>query len=223
MIKGKISAISDEAEQIKGFRIQVSLFSFKPGKYLMLAFPDRPEVKKAFSIISYDETSSEASIAVKREGEFTSRLFFSNVGDYLLVYGPFGRFILGKEEKPLVFIAGGIGITPLLSLLLSVHNSTYNYRLHLFYSSKRLRDMAFYGKISRIHDPRVKVYYFFTAEKNDKGLNGRISLKFIRDSIPEFDKCSFYICGPSGMISEMRDSISAAGVPLDSIMSEEFS
>jgi len=212
---GKIASISDEAEGIKVFVVEIGKFSCPAGKYIMISFPDAPDSKHSFSVTSCGQSSF--SIAVKKKGDFTTRLFSVSPGQELLVFGPYGRFVLPKEEQPLIFIAGGIGITPLYSMLHAVHNSGYGQKIYLFYSAKTRREMAFLDELERVDDNRISVHLFFTSE------GGKfIDAKLIQDSVPEFDACLFYICGPPPMMDSLRKQLAEIGVSEERIRSEEF-
>jgi ferredoxin-NADP reductase len=219
-MKGIIIKITDEAKDIMGFRIKLdNSFSYTPGQYVMLSFPNLPDIKKAFSIASYNKMEKEIFLVIKKHGEFTTRLFGCKEGEELTVYGPFGRFILpvsSETQRPVVFIAGGIGITPLFNMLHHIHDSSYNHNAYLFYSAKKKEEMALTYEIDSIHDKRIKVTYNYTESGK------RLDIDDIKHHVPEFEECIFYICGPLPMIESFRESLKTSNILEERIKSEEF-
>ena len=214
---GEIIDCSDEAENIKIITIDLhKKISFIPGQYVMLAFPNNPNEKRAFSIVS--SAKNRVSLCIKKHGSFTSELFSSNCGSEILVFGPYGRFILPKEKKPIVFIAGGIGITPLYCMLHQLIKENYPSPIWLFYSAKSKNEMAFLNELLQVKCDNVKIKYFFTKEEDKK----RISVISIEEVVPDLEKNIFYICGPVSMMNTIRKGLLLKGVVESQIRQEEF-
>jgi ferredoxin-NADP reductase len=213
-----LNKITPEAEEILGFTLKLSEpFSFVPGKYVMLSFQDMPDERRAFSVVEYDKERNEIYLVIKRTGAFTQRLFNTKIGEQLNVFGPYGKFVLPQEEKPLIFMAGGIGITPLFSMMDYVSKNGYSKNLYLYYSGKSESKMALLDRIKKINDKRITINFSFT-EKGDK----RVTVEDIKKQVPEFDSSLFYICGPVKMIEDFRNNLSALDINEERIRSEEF-
>jgi len=193
-----------------------SQLHYKPGQYLMFAFPDIPKDKHAFSIVKYDPENQEVMIIVKKHREFTSQLLEKKPGQHMLVFGPYGRFTL-ESDTDAVFIAGGIGITPLFSMLeyLSTHDNSI--RATLFYSTRTREEMVLLEELEKFADARITKQYRFTAE-----YPRRFSGDDIEEVVPDLYEQIFYICGPPAMIEDLRGQLIAKGVPEDRIRSERF-
>ncbi len=226
MSRGVITSIRQEAAEIKSFRIKLeSTFKYMPGQYVMVAYPESNDVRKPFSVASLDEKSNEILLVIRMKGSFTQRLFSAKENEGISVFGPYGRFVLPAQEETLVFIAGGIGITPLYSMLLEVCNSAYSKRLYLFYSSKKRGEMALIDELQGIKDSRIKIKYFFTKEQAgvENSLCQRIDCSTMKGDVPEFYSSLFYICGPQRMISGVTGQLVESGIEPDMIKSEDFS
>jgi ferredoxin-NADP reductase len=185
----------------------------------MLSFTNVPKVKKAFSIASFNKLENKIFLVIKKHGEFTAKLFNCKQGEELIVNGPYGRFVLKASEeikRPVVFIAGGIGITPLFNMLSHIHNSSYNNNAYLFYSAKKKEDMVLTKEINSIQDKRIKVIYNYTESGK------RLSLEDIKQQVPDFEDCMFYICGPLPMIESFKESLKASNIHKEMIKSEGF-
>jgi glycine betaine catabolism B len=213
-----LNKITAEAEEILGFTFRLSEpFSFVPGKYVMLSFPDTPDEKRAFSVVEYDKEKKEIYLVIKRYGTFTQKLFNTKIGEKLNVFGPYGKFVLPQEEKTLVFMAGGIGITPLFSMTDHISKNGYSKNLYLYYSGKSESKMALLDRINKIKNRKININISFT-EKGDK----RFAVEDIKRQVPEFDSSLFYICGPDKMIEEFRNNLSTLNIEEERIRSEEF-
>jgi ferredoxin-NADP reductase len=225
-------------------------FSYIPGQYIMLAFTDDLDSKRAFSIVDYNPLTMEIFVLIKKHGPFTQRIFDSKIGQELEVFGPYGTFTLPKREdekvesngqsneksdkessghSPLVFIAGGIGITPIYSMILHAHNQHYDRDIHLFYSVKSLEYMplSLCARLNRVNNGNIKVKYHFTSQNSDWDVgdnkkNERLDCNKIIREVPEFDNCTYYICGPGAMIEDFRQKLMDKGVPEENIKSEDF-
>jgi glycine betaine catabolism B len=217
-MRAALDKITPEAEEILGFTLKLGEpFSFVPGKYVMLSFLDMPDIKRSFSVVDYDREKKEIYVVIKKNGEFTKRLFNAKTGDKINVFGPYGRFILPETEKPLVFIAGGIGITPLFSMMNYANIGNYKSKIYLYYSGKSEKKMALLDRIRKIKNDRIKINLSFT-EQGDK----RFTVQDIKQQVKEFDNALFYLCGPLVMIEDLRNKLNEMGIDDERIKSEEF-
>jgi ferredoxin-NADP reductase len=258
-MQGTITRMFQEAPDINGFHIKLDdtanaasdgdaadenpdgdepdrPFSYIPGQYVMLAYDDDLDTRRAFSIVSYNPRSMEILVLIKKHGPFTQRLFDSKIGQKLEVFGPYGSFTLPRQEEkddaddskvhPLVFIAGGIGITPIYSMILEALNNSNNHGsdIHLFYTAKNLEQMPLYEELNEIESERFKVRHHFTAQsiQGNNSQNKRLSSNDLVEEVPDFDKGTYYICGPGAMIEGFRKELLEKGIPEERIRSEDF-
>jgi len=207
-------------------------FNYIPGQYVMLAFDDDLDSKRAFSIVEYYPLTMEILVLIKKQGTFTQRMFDSKSGQELIISGPYGSFTLPKEQgtaqdsksKPLVFIAGGIGITPIYSMILEALNNDYSNDIHLFYTAKSLEQMPLHEQLNELENGKLKIKYHFTMQ-NSQGQqckSKRLGCNDIVEEVPDFDKATYYICGPSAMIEGFRKELLEKGIPEERIRSEDF-
>jgi ferredoxin-NADP reductase len=192
-----------KAKEIKGFifKLEESL-NYIPGQYIMIRFPD-DEIKRAFSIVEYDTEANELLIVVKKNGEFTQRLFESQEGTVLEMYGPYGRFVLPKSKnKKIIMIAGGIGITPLYNM--AINNLDKD--ITIFYSAKSKDSASFTDELSS-----TDLRHTYTS------LGERLTPKEVYSG-----DALYYICGPLSMIENFRNGLLELGVKEDNIKSEDF-
>jgi ferredoxin-NADP reductase len=246
-MQGIITRSFQEAPDINGFYIKLTdtadenaedaetgkPFSYVPGQYVMLAFPDDLESKRAFSIVEYYPKAMEILVLIKKQGIFTQRIFDSKPGQELIISGPYGRFTLAdagfldgedSKAKPLVFIAGGIGITPIYSMLLEALNNNHSNDIHLFYTAKNIEQMPLYEQLNELENGKLRIKYHFTMQDSQGAVckNKRLGCNDIVEEVPDFDKGTYFICGPSAMIEGFRKELLEKGIPDERIRSEDF-
>lgn len=235
---GKISNIIRETEDVRTFKLKLEgAFSHKPGQYVMLSYPDSSDIRRAFSIVDYDPKKKELTLIIKKNGAFTQRLFKEKQGAILDILGPYGRFCLpDAQDKPVVMIAGGVGVTPLYSMLLDIKKNGWQSTAHLFYSAKKKEEMVLFDKILGLSNDTIKVNLHLTREEralselthkaDNESIslsNRRIDLESIKQRLQRlFHDSTFYICGPSAMTIAFRDELLRNGISDSRILSEEF-
>ena len=203
-------------------------FSYTPGQSMRLTFGDIKE-NRTFSIASAPH-EDELIFAVRLTGsDFKKKLKGLSVGSAVEAEGPFGsRFVLqGNTTRPLVFIAGGIGITPLLSMLLHVVHENLGYHIALFYSNRKMEDASFLNDLHEIaqrHDSFTFVPTF-TKEGADAGWEGEvgyISPEMIKKYTEHSITPLFYIAGPPDMVIGIERVLVDSGVRNEDIITKKF-
>lgn len=134
------------------------------------------------------------------------------VGDRLEISGPYNYFPLHLEASHHVFYAGGIGITPFLAMMKQLKTMDRSFELHYFCRSRK--DCPFYDELMQLFSAHTHIY--FTAEID--------KLEALKSSLKELPEGThLYICGPSGMISDVTHIATGTGFPADHIHVERFS
>jgi ferredoxin-NADP reductase len=147
-------------------------------------------------------------------------------GDPVRVQGPFGDFVL-DEERPSVFIAGGIGITPLKGMAEFAADKKLAAPIRLLYSNRTEDEIAYRTELDELErqNPRFKVLHTLTGENipdDWTGLRGRISPDFLRKAAEGFDRPVYYLCGKPRMISAMFGLLKRIEVPEEDVRVEVF-
>ena len=145
------------------------------------------------------------------------------------VQGPFGDFtLLQGTERPAVFLAGGIGITPFRSMIRHAIQTHSQQRILLFYSVRDLGEAAFLGELQEADraNSHFKLVLTVTRPTEVKagwqGETGHITEAMLRRSLPDLQLPKFYIAGPPAMVTSMSRMLTAARVPEEHIRVEEF-
>jgi ferredoxin-NADP reductase len=231
-----LSGRDEIAEGTMAFHItKPADFQFRAGQSIDLTLIDPPETDaegntRAFSLASAP-FENELMIATRmRDTAFKRVLRSGSLGMNLKVEGPSGSFVLHRKvEKPAVFLAGGIGITPFLSIIRQATHENAAYQLYLFYSNRRPEDTAFLETLARTakQNPKFHLIATMTEMENShrewQGETGLINGEMLKRHLPSLQGTIYYIAGPPAMVAAMRRMLTEAGVDEDDIRTEEFS
>ncbi len=201
--------------------------SFIPGQFITIFFPDT-EIKegKAYSVSDKIDDNT-FSITIKKVGEFSSKLNDLKIGDEVVSSNPYGFFYTENKETDLVFVAGGMGITPFKSQITHHLNNNSKRNMYLFYSNKNISDIVFkneFDYFSSSHN-NFMVKYFITQESDLDNffIKGRIDAKEIINHINnEIRNKEFFICGSISFVREMWKGLRDGGISEENIYTEAF-
>lgn len=224
-----IAQIEDETPHVKSLYLEAVADrpNFIAGQYLTIKLPHLgPTEGKAYSISSAPHEPL-IRITIKQIGAFSNALLTHQVGNIITTSAPYGFFYPESEEAlPLVCIAGGIGITPILSIITDLSHKQDPRSLYLFYSNKTEADIVFQDKLEELTllNHHLSVHHFITRQAIIKpGYNsGRISLAQIQKFIPETDKADFFLCGAMDFTRSLWKSLRDGGVQQQQIYTEGF-
>ncbi len=206
---------------------------YRPGQFAFFHFhrsgPDAPGEEHAWTIASSPSEPDGLMLAIKELGDFTRTIGITKPGDEVTVHGPFGRFShrLHKGNDELVFIAGGIGITPFRSMIRWLVDRAENRRVLLLYANKSAGEIPFFEELARYSNDsggRVRVVHVLSrAEGQWQGEKGRIDIALIKKYCKDdLQGKTFWICGPSAFTAGMIQMLREAGVAEAKIHNEAF-
>ena len=249
-----VKEIVNESPQVKSIYLSsVDDTPLRPniaGQHLTFKFPfsegklcpepgavDNENVSYALRSYTISNTTENNAyrISVKRESNGKVSTTIHNdlkLGDILEAKGPKGNFVLDKKKRrQTVFIAAGIGITPIISMLHALKKG--NDEVFLFISAKTKELMVFKTELQNIckQNANIKVNLFFSQEGEAKGNHGleswkihheHLSLKSLKEILPARKDFSFYICGPNQMTEFFIEKINELKGSKSTIYSESF-
>ncbi len=206
--------------------------AFRPGQYLewTLAhtYPDNRGNRRYFTIASAP-TEKNIILGVKfydPASTFKHTLAAMKPGDTLTASHLSGGFVLPKNKtKKLVFIAGGIGVTPFRSMIHYLLDRHERRDIIVLYSNKTAADIAYKDVFDRAQaELGIKTVYALSAEKQPLlGMfNGTIDAKLIAQQVPDFRERTFYISGPRVMVDAFTTTLTQMGVSRFHIKSDFF-
>jgi ferredoxin-NADP reductase len=209
-------------------------FDFRAGQYVDLTLIDPPETDAEGTTRSFTLASApyedEVLIATRlRDTAFKRVLEKLAPGAEVLLEGPMGSFTLHQNvSKPAVLLAGGIGITPFLSIARQAAHDRLPHRIYLFYANYRPEDAAFLDSLAALEkaNPRFRLIATMTGMERSaaswSGETGIIDAAMVRRYIEDLHGPIFYIAGPPEMVEATRRMLVEAKVDEDDLRTEEF-
>lgn len=209
-------------------------FEFLPGQYIRMILmhpdPDERGTSRFFTIASSPSDHENLMITTRvLKSSFKKYLLTLLPGQEVQFWGPTGHFVLHETEpKPLVCIAGGIGITPYHSMLTYAKEMNVTTPITVFASFSSPDEVVFWDELSAVNTvmPNLKAIYTVTkpeeSTKSWSGETGRISPELIKKYVPDIAACTYYISGPGAMVDAMENLVASLNVPTEQIIIEKF-
>ncbi len=207
------------------FAIDRPLF-FESGSYVTLGCPiGKSYASRPYAIASSPFTAlreKKIELMIKKAGFFSTYMIEeAKPGDTFNIHGPFGDFSYEslRDQKDVVALAGGSGIAPFLSMARSLkEGSSSGYRLHIFYGTKTLKDIACKEELDSLgKEPNIEVTYVL-EEKTEGYPYGYIDRRLLAARAPK--AFTAFISGPNQMIAFAREELSALGLEEKDIIAE---
>ncbi len=205
--------------------------AFKAGQwvYLHLLNEDGTSWKAAFSIATAPSDKGSLELGIKVERDFTKRASKLVLDAVVALQGPFGMFTLPPvlDDTPLVFIAGGIGVTPLRSMMRELVCQGSKTPIRLVYSNRYAEESAYLEEFEDLRHsyPSMKLIATLTGEHPPgwKGHTGRVDAAMLAPLLAETGaNAHFFLCGPSAFMEAVRAILEAAGVDKKRVHQERF-
>jgi ferredoxin-NADP reductase len=210
-------------------------FEYKAGQNADYTLIDPVETdpegnKRTFSFVSSPEDTEIIWTTRMRDTAFKRVMKNMPEGTELEIEGPYGDMTLhNRSERPAVFLAGGIGITPFHSMVKDATEKQLPHKIFLFYSNRRPEDTAFLQELINFQEKNPNYKFIGTMTNMDKssqpwdGEQGYITAAMIKKYVGDLNGPIYYIAGPPSMLSSLHKILNEAGVNDDDIRREEFS
>ena len=209
---------------------------YKAGQYITcICDLEDKEERRAYSLSTSPYMNEPLSITIKKEdGGKVSNYFYDHLkpGDELKIIQPMGNFTTAFNEdnqRHLIMIGGGSGITPLMSLITSALEIEKHSFITLIYGNRNEDTIIFKDKLSELEDKypdRIKVHHVLSRpSSNWRGIKGRLdpeTLNNIMKESPEYYQTEFFLCGPRGLMQMVEDTLKDNEVSDDHIHKESF-
>ncbi len=179
---------------------------------------DYTEKKRPFSFTSINESPNlEFIIKIYKErNSVTKKLSELKEGDELIIREPFGSIRYFDRG---VFIAGGTGITPFISIFRQLKKENKLKGNTLIFSNKTEKDIILKDELDKMSKEGLKCIYLITEENNPKYYNEYINENFLKNKIKDFSQ-HFYVCGPVRFVGEIQHILQKLGAKPDRIIVE---
>ncbi|MCM8822117.1 MAG: FAD-dependent oxidoreductase [Candidatus Omnitrophica bacterium] len=196
---------------------------FKPGQFFKVFS------SKGFRYLSVSCSPSQKYLEfTKRVTQSDFSMWFNELKteDEIVIEGPYGRFTLENDEQKIAFIAGGIGITPIFSMLEDARINGERRDYILFYGNKRSDDIPFYAELCDFSS-LISLKIFLFIEENDGTIKdlyhcGRLDFEKIRVVLPDINKRAILLCGPEKMVETILQEINNSGAVYKNIKTEKI-
>jgi len=211
-----------------------SQFDFKPGQSADLTLSNPPETDaegntRTFSIASPPFENQLVFATRMRDTAFKRSLKKVPLGTAVKIDSPMGSFTLHKNSaKPAVLLAGGIGITPFISIVRQADHDRLAHKMYLFYSNRRPEDAPFLEALQMLEksNPNFRLICTMTempqSKREWKGKTGLINQEMLSRHLTSLQGPIYYVAGPPAMVAGMRQVLVGANVDEDDIRTEDF-
>lgn len=210
-----------------------SPMAYEAGQYVFVRFVKSalPKESHPFSITTAPiKGSASVSVMVKNSGDYTSLLGRLQSGDIATLEGPYGSFMdrnTALADTPLVMLAGGIGITPILSILRSQMEMRPSRTMVLAWGLATQKDLLLLDELQEMaqKNPNFSYHITFSRDHVEPFDFGQISQDYLQriGVAGLYPVADFFICGPAPMMASMKGILNDNKVVLDKIHIEEFS
>ncbi|HEV7553804.1 MAG TPA: ferric reductase-like transmembrane domain-containing protein, partial [Kofleriaceae bacterium] len=234
-----VARIFQETHDVRTFRFVMPdggplPFDYTAGQYMNLKLViGGKRVNRSYTISSSPtRSSSYIEISVKRAGNgYGSHHMHDSVkeGDRIKVSAPAGKFVFAgapADAKRIVMLAGGVGITPMMSITRALTDRSWPGDIYLIFAVRKKHDIIFDTEIRHLEARFPNLHVCVTLSGDDDGAwtgkRGRITRELVTSFVPDLAHGPIMMCGPEGMMKEMRALLVGMGIPDAEILEEVF-
>ena len=232
----RVANIYTETGTVKTFRFvnpgQGELpFTYLAGQFLTLSVKvNGKPVKRSYSIASHPCEHDALELTIKREDHGLVSRYMHDVvreGDLLDVEGANGNLTFaGLGERPIVLIGGGVGITPLMSVLRCMISCGMTNTINLIYACKSISDFMFRDELEFLRKRHPNLHILIAIDHLEGGypgaFEGRLTKERIEREVPEISNARVHLCGPPALMEAVGQALKDLKVPDDQIKTEAF-
>ena len=233
----RVGSIVTETPSVKTFRLQHSSrggpmpFTFAPGQFLNVSFGiGGARMNRSYTISSSPTQREYVELTVRREPRGAVSRHIDDllkVGDRFEAGGPVGRFTFtGTEADSIVLIAGGVGITPMMSITRYLTERSWAGDIFFIFSCRTPADFIFVKEMAALQRLNPKLHVVVTMERPEgtdwKGPRGRITKELLTQTVPDLASRRIHLCGPPPMMDSIKAILTELGVPPDGLKTESF-
>lgn len=232
-----VAEIFDETPNVKTYRLTDPEggklpFNYLPGQFITVTVaPKGVPVKRSYTIASSPTDRDYCEITVKHEEKGTVSHYLHtqvHVGELLQLTGPSGQFTFTeKEGDSVVLIAGGVGVTPMMSVIRYLTDRSWKGEIYFFYSCKNEAGIIFREEIAYLQKrhPNLKSCIILDeppAHQEQDYVIGRINKDLMVQRVPDLASRRIHICGPKPMMEAVKQMLAELNVPKENVRTEVF-
>ncbi len=206
-------------------------FEFRAGQFADFSLIDPPQTDaegnvRGFSLVQAPFEPDLVAATRMRDTAFKRVLKDLPIGSEVKLDAPYGDFTLHKTQStPAVFIIGGIGVTPVRSMIAQATHDKTGHKITLLHSSRTPALLPFRGDFERLARENPNFTYIMTVDEPTAdwhGERGRVTAQMVNKYVPDLSKPIYYLSGPEGMVNAMRKLLVELKANEDNIRTEEF-
>ena len=230
-----VKAIKPETVKVKSFTLTLpEWMRHRAGQHydIRLTAEDGYQAQRSYSIASEPEREGEVDITVERieDGEVSTYMHEVLVpGDRIEARGPIGGYFVWEASihEPLLLIAGGSGVVPLMSMIRHRAAAGAKNPISLLYSSRNFEDIIYYDELEKLGSANHGVQVFHTLTRSQpsdwKGYARRIDQDMLKEVAQPLGKSvQVFICGPTLLVESVANSLVKVGINSNQIRTERF-
>ncbi len=224
----KLIEIIKRSTSVTSFRLsKPENFDYLPGQYVLVGIDlDNEYIRKPLTLSSSPTDEKYIEFTKKLTGhDFSNGLASLNLGDTLVIEGPYGNMYYDEEESQICLISGGIGITPMISICKYCSHKKLSTEIVLIGSYKHETDRVFRHDFEDLQkeNSNLKVIDTLTRpEPSWNGYKGRICENIIKNEVPNYLNRIYYLCGPPPMVNSVEKLLIDIGLSKKQIKKEVF-
>lgn len=222
----EVVEVKQESEKIWSLYFKGKGLNYMPGQFLFVQLLRNGNLSSSHPFtISNSPTRRDLSITPKVLGDFTLSIKDTKVGDRAYIDAPYGVFsFLNYPRRELVFIAGGIGITPFISMLRYIYDQNLDQKVTLFWVNRSENNLCFTDELKKMEADLegFRTVLVMSDQPGWVGEKGRLNGQYIRESLGSLEEKEFFICGPPAMSDDLNRELQELGVPHSKIHRELF-
>ena len=226
--KTEVTQAIERTKDIKSIRFRKPKgFDYLPGQWSLITIGNGDmHITKPLSFSS-SPTEDFLEVTKRLTGhEFSNALDALKVGDELAFRGPYGKLTLQDNHEKICMLSGGIGITPLRSMIRYSMDKELKTSIILLYSNRYEDSIPFMSDFSEMQKRNLNLKVIITITRPSrawKGLTGRINMEMINKIVPDYLERVFYTCGPRPMVDATLAILTEMGLHERQIKYEYFS
>jgi ferredoxin-NADP reductase len=224
----KINEIIPRTVDVTSYRFpRPSELTYKPGQFFFVTIKQGDKELTHHFSFSSSPTEKEHFEFTKKftDHEYSMALKAAKVGDWARIDAPYGQFTFEGEYPKIALLAGGIGITPFMSIIKNATDKRLGSKITLFYGCRSENDIAFKEELENMQNENknLKMVCIVNQPTSQwKGETGIITADMIKKALPDYKENVFYTCGPPPMVKVMEAIIESLGLPKTQMKQEYF-
>lgn len=229
--ESQVSQVIQRTPTVKSFQfpIRAKGVRFLSGQFFFLTIKIRgEEAIHHFSFSSSPADKGNIEFTKRITGsDFSQALNVLKAGDWARLRGPEGSFVLPRKQHKLAFLSGGIGITPLRSMLKYIVYKKLPYDVVMLYGNNSLEEIAFREELAELaaSHPSIRIEHILSGPNvppDWQGKTGYINSALVAELIPDHMDRLFYISGPPKMVIALEEQLTALKIPTSRMKRDSF-